>query len=100
MAVKLGDAPKTIDHVVKFKGTGQRLVFKVTFRNFTSTEFQALVASEISLGNLLVELITLWDADVPLTAQGFADLEDSYPGICAGFIEAWHDARRVAIDLN
>ncbi|WQZ00668.1 tail length tape measure protein [Xanthomonas phage NP1] len=100
MAVKLGDAPKTIDHVVKFKGTGQRLVFKVSFRNFTSTEFQRLVSSDISLGNLLVELITSWDAEIPLSAQGFADLEDHYPGVCAGFIEAWHDARRVAIDLN
>ncbi|WBK39711.1 hypothetical protein [Xanthomonas phage L522] len=100
MAVKLGDAPKTIEHIVKFKGTGQRLVFKVAFRNFTSSQFQALVASEISLGNLLVELITSWDAEVPLTAQGFADLEDHYPGVCAGFLEAWHDARRVAIEGN
>ncbi|KOR46425.1 hypothetical protein ADT27_10210 [Xanthomonas oryzae] len=100
MAVRLGDAPKTIDHIVTFKGTGQRLKFKVSFRNFTSSQFQALVASEISLGNLLVELIVSWDAEVALTAQGFADLEDHYPGICAGFLEAWHDARRVAIDLN
>lgn len=98
MGVRLGDAPKTIDHVIKFRGTGQRLTFKVKFANLTGRQYQELVSSGISLGNLLVDLVVEWDAEVPLSAQGFADLEDVYPGVCEGFIQAFHEARRVALE--
>lgn len=98
MGVRLGDAPKTIDHVIKFRGTGQRLTFKVKFANLTGRQYQELVSSGISLGNLLVDLVVEWDAEVPLSAEGFASLEDVFPGVCEGFIEAYHQARRVAIE--
>lgn len=97
MGVRLGDAPKTIEHIIKFSGTGQRLTFKVKFNNLAGKQYQELVSSGISLGNLLVELVAEWDAEVPLSAQGFADLEDVWPGVCEGFIQAYHEARRVAI---
>ncbi|ACE75753.1 P13 [Xanthomonas phage phiL7] len=100
MGVRLGDAPKTIDHIVKFKGAGQRLVFAVKFTNLPGKEYQRLVASGISLGNLLVELVSTWDAEVPLSAEGFADLEDAFPGVCEGFIQAYHEARRVALEVK
>lgn len=99
MAVRKGEAPRRIPAEVRFKGAAERANFKLVFRNVTGSEYRDL-ASRLTLGALLVDLVESWDCDYPLSTEGFEQLEDERPGVCEGLLAAWHRARRLELEGN
>lgn len=93
MGVRRGEAPKRIRAAVELKTAAERLNFQVEYVNMKTSEFNALLDSGLTYGQLLVQLIATWDADYPLSSDGFNDLEDERPGCLVGLLQGWHKAR-------
>lgn len=92
MGVRRGTAPTRIRAQVDLKTAAERLSFHVLFVNMKSSEYEKL-AEVMPVPELLVQLVAEWDADYPLSADGFRELEDERPGCCIGLLQAWHKAR-------
>lgn len=99
MAVRPGEAPKTLHTEVKFKNAHERLVFCVGFRNMRTSEYLELAESK-TVGQLLVELVESWDAEYPLSVDGFVALEDEHPGTTSGLLTAYHRSRATELEGN
>ncbi|QVW29539.1 hypothetical protein [Stenotrophomonas phage BUCT603] len=93
MAVRRGEAPKRFRASVELKTAAERLTFNVQYVNLKTSEYTSLVEAGLSLAEMLVQLVAEWDADYPLSVDGFAELEDERPGCCAGLLEGWHRGR-------
>lgn len=92
MAVRRGEAPKRLRASVELKTAAERLHFNVVYVNMKTSEKDKL-AEVMTLAEILVQLIAEWDADYPLSVDGFRELEDERPGCLAGLYEGWHRAR-------
>lgn len=92
MAVRRGEAPKRIRAAVELKTAAERLTFTVNYINMKTSEYQAL-AENLTVAEMLVQLVAEWDADYPLSTDGFMELEDERPGCCVGLLNGWHKAR-------
>lgn len=93
MGVRRGEAPKRIRAAVELKAAAERLHFQVEYVNMKTSEFNGLVEAGLTLPQLLVQIVASWDAEYPLTPDGFADLEDERPGCLMGLVQGWHSAR-------
>lgn len=99
MGVKRGTAPTRLRAEVHVKNAAERLVFKVTYVNLPGTAYRSL-AETCTLAEMLVAVIAEWDADYPLSVDGFAELEDERPGCCAALLGAYHDTRSLEREGN
>lgn len=99
MAVRRGEAPKRLRADVTVKNAAERLLFKVTFVNMTTSAFVAL-AQSMTYPELLVQLVAEWDAEYPLSTDGFTELEDERPGCLEALVQAYVKARTVEREGN
>lgn len=99
MPVRRGEAPTRLRAEVTVKNAAEKLLFRMVFVNMKTSEFLAL-ARTLTLVELMVQLVAEWDADYPLSTDGFAELEDERPGCLDALIEAYQKARTVAREGN
>lgn len=99
MAVRRGEAPKRLRAEVTVKNAAEKLLFKVTFVNMKTSEFVQL-AQSLTAPELLVQLIAEWDAEYPLSTDGFAELEDERPGCLEALVLAYTRARSLEREGN
>lgn len=99
MGVRRGEAPRRLPAEVTMKNAHERLLFKLVFVNHSTSEFRKM-AESLTLGQILVALIEAWDADYPLSTEGFEQLEDERPGSCDALLMAYHKNRAVALEGN
>lgn len=99
MAVRRGEAPKRLRADVTVKNAAEKLLFKVTYVNMKTSEFVSL-AQSMTYAELLVQLIDQWDAEYPLSTDGFNELEDERPGCLAALVDAYVQTRTVAREGN
>lgn len=99
MAVRRGEAPARLRAEVTVKNAAERLLFKVTFVNMKTSAFMAL-AQSMSYPELLVQLVAEWDAEYPLSTDGFAELEDERPGCLEALVSAYVKARALEREGN
>lgn len=99
MAVRRGEMLRRLPAVVRVSNQNERLEFKLVFANHTGREFRKLTES-CTLGQILVALIESWDAEYPVSIEGFEELEDEHPGICDALLTAYHKTRAVALEGN
>ncbi|WPJ54332.1 hypothetical protein RCIP0075_00010 [Klebsiella phage RCIP0075] len=99
MAVRRGEAPKRLRAEVTVKNAAERLLFKVVFVNMPTSAFMAL-AQSMPLPELLVQLIAEWDAEYPLSTEGFAELEDERPGCLEALVQAYVKTRTLEREGN
>ncbi|WP_439444438.1 hypothetical protein ABWU93_11325 [Xanthomonas translucens pv. translucens] len=101
MAVKRGEAPKTIKASLSFTGAAEKFKLGVTYNNVSGAEYRAKQNDpEATVADLVLLIVAEWDADYPLSVDGIAEFDDERPGICDGLIQGYWRARRVDLEKN
>lgn len=99
MAVRRGEAPKRLRAEVTVKNAAEKLLFVITYVNMKTSDFMRL-AQSLPLPELLVQLVDAWDAEYPLSTEGFAELEDERPGCLEALVQAYVRARTLEREGN
>lgn len=105
MAIKKGNAPKTIPAKLTIKGQGETNVLNLTYHNHKSTEFKEFVESlqgkkDPFFPSLAVHIVAEWDTDYSLSIEGMQELEDERPGTLQSIVEGFHKSRQFALEKN
>lgn len=106
MAIKKGNAPKTIPAKLELTGGGEENTLSLTFHNRKPSEFTEKV-EKLGLPDappffpsLVLFLVKDWDTDYSLSVEGAAEMEDERPGILASIVQGFHEARKVKLQGN
>lgn len=93
-------APETIVATVTMVGQGREQKLEVTFRHMLRSEYMDLL-QQIREGHLdaaaaVLRVLSSWDADVPLDADGVGLLQENQPGADWAILMGYGDALGVA----
>ncbi|MFT0533926.1 hypothetical protein ACMHYJ_14025 [Castellaniella hirudinis] len=105
MAIKKGNAPKTIKAKLELAGGGETNTLDLTYHNRKAKEVQDKMESMKKskapfLPTMVLFLVKEWDTDYSLSLEGILELEDERPGICAAILQGFHNNRMVALQGN
>ncbi|KKO71841.1 hypothetical protein [Kerstersia gyiorum] len=105
MAIKKGNAPKTIPAKLEIVGGGEANVLNLTFHNRKGSEFDVKIeelkeTQEPFIPNLVLFIVKEWDTDFSLSLEGILEFEDERPGICNAILKGYHKVRAVELEGN
>lgn len=105
MAIKKGNAPKTIATKLELTGGGETNTLSLTYHNLRAKEVQDKMESmkkskDPFLPTMVLFLVKEWDTDYSLSLEGVVEMEDERPGICAAILQGFHKNRMVALQGN
>jgi len=105
MAIKKGNAPKTIPAKLEIVGGGETNTLNLTFHNRKPSELQAKVdelkdSKDPFLPSMVLFVVKEWETDYSLSMEGAQEMEDERPGICDAILQGFHKFRRVALEGN
>lgn len=105
MAIKKGNAPKTIPAKLELVGGGESNTLSLTFHNRKPSELQGQVeelknSAEPFLPAMVLFVVKEWDTDYSLSVEGIKEMEDERPGMCDAILAGFHQCRRVALEGN
>ncbi len=105
MAIKKGNAPKTIPSKLDIVGGGESNTLSLTFHNRKPSELQARVdemkeSKDPFLPSMVLFVVKEWDTDYSLSIEGALEMEDERPGICDAILKGFHKVRQVELEGN
>lgn len=105
MAIKKGNAPKTIPAKLEIGGGGETNFLSLTFHNRKPSELQAKLdelrdSKEPFLPSLVLFVVKEWDTDYSLSVEGVMGMEDERPGLSNAIIQGFHRVRQVELQGN
>lgn len=105
MAIKKGNAPKTIPAKLEIVGGGETNTLLLTFHNRKPSEFQTRLdelkdSKDPFLPALVLFVVKEWETDFSLSLEGILEMEDERPGICDAILQGFHKVRKVALEGN
>ena len=105
MAIKKGNAPKTIPAKLEIVGGGETNTLSLTFHNRKPSEMQAKVeelkgSDDPFLPSMVLFVVKEWDTDYSLSLEGILEAEDERPGLCDAILKGFHKVRQVALEGN
>jgi hypothetical protein len=97
-------AEATIPATLTIVGQGRSQTLKVQFKHKTLKERQALqdrlLAGEVSVNEVLLEVVESWEAEEPLNMETLDLLQDEQPGANMAILSAYGEAHEVAREKN
>lgn len=105
MAIKKGNAPKTIPAKLELTGGGETNTLSLSFHNRKPSDFEARIeelrdSKEPLLPSLVVYVVKEWETDFSLSIEGVLEMEDERPGIANAIIQGFHRVRQVELQGN
>ncbi len=105
MAIKKGNAPKTIPTKLELVGGGESNFLSLTFHNRKPSEFKTQVdelgeSQAPFLPSLVCFIVKEWDTDYSLSVEGAIEMEDERPGILNAIVQGFHKVRQVELQGN
>lgn len=105
MAIKKGNAPKTIPAKLEITGGGETNTLDLVFHNRKPSELQSKVdelkgSKEPFLPAMVLFVVQSWDTDYSLGLEGILEAEDERPGLCDAILQGFHKVRQVALEGN
>lgn len=110
MAIKKGNAPKTIPAKLEIVGGGESNTLSLTFHNRKPSELQAKIdemkqskskSKDPFLPTMVLFVVKDWeDTGYSLSLEGIQEAEDERPGLCDAILQGFHKVRRVALEGN
>jgi len=105
MAIKKGNAPKTIPFKLDIVGGGETNTLSLTFHARKPSELDDRIeelkeSKDPFLPMMVLFVVKEWDTDYPLSLEGVLEMEDERPGMCDAILQGFHKARRVALEGN
>lgn len=92
-------APETIPATLTITGQGREQKLELVYRAKTRDEYQEQVAKlqkgEVSIAEVIVDLVASWNADVEVDAAGVALIQQEQPGLDLAILLAYGDAHTV-----
>ena len=101
----------TIATLLTIKGQGEEATFKVTYHNRRQSEVQAKLDEALAamskpddqisdddrngLANVVLFMVESWETEYEVSLVGIKEMEDDRPGLIAGILAGFHDARKV-----
>ncbi|MCX5592024.1 hypothetical protein [Alcaligenes endophyticus] len=105
MAIKKGNAPKTISAKLDITGGGESNTISLVFHNRKPSEIREKAkdletSKDPFLPSLLLYLVKEWDTGYSLSIEGVLDMEDERPGLSDALIQGFHRVRRLELEGN
>lgn len=105
MAIKKGNAPKTIPAKLEIVGGGETNTMAVTFHNRKPSELQTRLdelkdLKDPFLPSMVLFIVKEWDTDYSLSIEGVMEMEDERPGLADAIIKGFHRVRQVELQGN
>uniref|UniRef100_UPI00333EFA9E hypothetical protein n=1 Tax=Castellaniella defragrans TaxID=75697 RepID=UPI00333EFA9E len=105
MAIKKGNAPKTIPAKLEIVGGGETNTLDIVYHNRKPSELQGRVdelkgTKEPFLPAMVLFVVKEWDSDYSLSQEGILEMEDERPGMCDAILQGFHKFRQVALEGN
>lgn len=105
MAIKKGNAPKTIPAKLEIVGGGETNMMNLTFHNRKPSEMEARIeelkeSTDAFLPSMVLFVVKEWDTDYSLSLEGVMEMEDERPGMCDAVLQGFHKVRRVTLEGN
>lgn len=105
MAIKKGNAPKTIPAKLEIVGGGETNTLSLAFHNRKPSEIQERIeelkkSQDAFLPSMVLFVVKEWDTDYSLGMEGVKEMEDERPGMCDAILQGFHKFRQVALEGN
>lgn len=105
MAIKKGNAPKTLPAKLDIVGGGETNTLSLTFHNRKPSEMQVKFdelkgSTDPFLPSMILFVVKEWDTDYSLSLEGIQEMEDERPGICDAILAGFHRLRKVELEGN
>ena len=87
--------PDVVPATLTVKGQGEDFKFNITYRNKRADEVQAVIDTAADSESVVIDLVSEWESEYPLTHAGIAEMEADRPGMIVAILIGFHEARRV-----